>query len=93
MNAYCALTDSFIGCIPIDANDFVDSKDESYDDSIPENERSEECSQYGCENMQASPIPSTEEILNKYAITQKQYEKIQQEIVVVLSFGECGWCV
>lgn len=46
---------------------------------------------YCCGNMQFIPKESTEEVLNKYEITQAEYEQICKELDC-LSFGACGWC-
>ena len=46
---------------------------------------------YCCGNMQFIPKESTVEVLNKYKITQAEYEQICKELDC-LSFGNCGWC-
>ncbi len=46
---------------------------------------------YGCGNMQFIPKKSTTEVLDKYKITQAEYEQICKELDC-LSFGSCSWC-
>lgn len=47
--------------------------------------------EYCCGNMQFIPKESTVEVLNKYKITQAEYEQICKELDC-LSFGFCSWC-
>jgi hypothetical protein len=48
---------------------------------------------YGCGNMIFEGKPSTQFILEKYNISEEEYEKIVRMLEVKLSFGHCGWCV
>ena len=47
---------------------------------------------YGCGNMQFTPKPVTQKVLDKYQITVDDYNKICEELDC-LSFGCCGWCI
>ncbi len=47
----------------------------------------------GCGDLHFTPVPATEEILLKYAITEEEYEAIGKDLEDQLSFGACGWCV
>ena len=47
---------------------------------------------YGCGNMQFTPKPVTQKVLDKYQITVDDYKKICEELDC-LSFGRCYWCV
>ena len=52
-----------------------------------------EAEDYGCGNMQAEIIASTKEILDKYNITEKEFQEIAEKVSEELSFGQCDWCV
>jgi hypothetical protein len=81
-NALCSLSEFTINGIEADWSDFGDK-----DDHDPDN-----AEDYGCGDMRFTPTPPTAEILNKYGITEDQYNTICEELDV-LSFGNCGWCV
>lgn len=48
---------------------------------------------YGCGDMVFESKASTKEVLQKYKITEKEYQYICQKLIEGLSFGGCGWCV
>lgn len=64
-------------------NDFGDKYDHDTE--------SAEC--FGCGDMRFDGEPSTPEILDKYSITQSEYDEIVLELSEKLSFGSCGGCV
>jgi hypothetical protein len=37
--------------------------------------------------------PSTQLILDKYGITEEEYNEVATRLEIDLSFGSCGWCV
>ena len=53
---------------------------------------SENAPDYCCGNMLFETKKSTEEILNKYKITDEEYYEIGEKLEEKLSFGSCGWC-
>jgi hypothetical protein len=81
--ALCGLSLFRINGVEADENDFVDRFDHSPDTAVP----------YGCGNMQADIIKSTDKVLKKYAISKKEYYVIAERVSAELSFGTCGWCV
>ena len=48
---------------------------------------------YACSNMQFTGYQSTPEILEKYKITEDEYQEVVSKLEEGLSFGSCGWCV
>ena len=48
--------------------------------------------EYGCGNMKFIPKPATQEILDKYKISPKEYAEVCEKLDC-LSFGSCGWCI
>lgn len=52
----------------------------------------DEAPDYGCGNMQFIPYPVRNEILEKYEITEDEYNGIVESLVNGLSFGECDLC-
>lgn len=48
---------------------------------------------YACANMQFTRYSPKKEVLDKYGITEAEYEEICDELENKLSFGCCGWCV
>lgn len=81
--ALCELSEFEINKIEAEKEDFVDQYDHS----------PETAEEYGCGDMQADIIPSTKEVLEKYNITENEYQVIAKDIAEKLSFGSCGWCV
>lgn len=82
--ALCSLSSaSHINHKYIDEEDFVDKYDHD----------SANAPEYGCGNMQADVLDSTQEVLAKYGIDEDEYQIIAFEISQALSFGPCGLCV
>lgn len=48
---------------------------------------------YGCGNMCFFPKPPTNEVLEKYNISVKEYTDITNKLESYLSFGRCSRCV
>lgn len=48
---------------------------------------------YGCGDMQFTRIDPTEDVLEKYGITEVEYFNIAEKLEEGLSFGNCGWCI
>lgn len=46
-----------------------------------------------CADMQFDPKPPTEEVLNRYNITEEEYYNICNELECKLCVGSCGWCI
>lgn len=78
---FCYLPIFIINGIQAKEEDFGTQTDIEPDEEYP----------YCCGNMQFIPKESTAEVLNKYEITQAEYEQICKELDC-LSFGSCGWC-
>lgn len=53
----------------------------------------ENAEEYECEDMHFDRKPSTKEVLDKYNITEKEYDTICNELEDKLYVGSCGWCV
>lgn len=81
-NWYCATRFFEINGINASSDDFGYKKD------LDE----ENAEDYCCANMRFIPKPSTQEILDKYGITEMEYKKIANELEQKLSFGCCGLC-
>lgn len=64
---------------------------EDFGDTFDHNERIKE--PYGCGDMHFDPKPSTKEVLDKYHITETEYNTICNELEDKLWVGRCGWCV
>jgi len=79
----CSAAEFKINGIDADVDDFGEKNDEAPELAEP----------YGCGNMQFKGKPSTEEVLKKYEITEKEYQEIVSKLEGGLSFGQCGWCV
>jgi len=52
----------------------------------------ENAGDYCCGNMTFERNPSNKEILNKYNITEEEYQEICGKLEKELSFGDCGRC-
>jgi hypothetical protein len=86
MGSLCSLSytkNNELNGIQIESSDFG----EKYDDE-PHN-----AEDYGCGNMKFFPSPSTDEVLEKYGITEEEYSLVCDQLEDVLSFGGCGWCI
>ena len=81
LSCFCGLKIFEINGIKAYSYDFGTQEDIAPDDAYP----------YCCGDMQFIPKESTPKVLNKYRITQAEYEQICEELDC-LSFGECGWC-
>ena len=79
--AYCYLPIFYINGIVAKEWDFGNHEDIA----------SEEAAPYCCGNMQFLPHECRQEILEKYSITEEEYNQICKELDC-LSFGCCGWC-
>jgi hypothetical protein len=66
-----------------DTGDFGSHHDHDHDNAEP----------YGCGDNRFDGKPSTKEVLEKYGITEGEYDEIVSELERKLSFGKCGWCV
>lgn len=53
----------------------------------------ENAEHYGCGDMRFEPQSPTKEVLDKYNITEEEYNKICDELEDKLCVGSCGWCV
>ena len=66
----------------------------NYEDFGTKEDRSPETAEeYGCGNMRFISFPSTLEVLQKYSITEKDYQDVCEILEDKLSFRECGWCI
>lgn len=66
-----------------DQDDFGDMHDHDAESAEP----------YACADMHFDPKPPTEEVLNRYNITEEEYYNICNELECKLCVGSCGWCV
>lgn len=48
---------------------------------------------YSCADMQFDPRSSIKEVLDKYNITEEEYNKICDELEDKLFVGRCGYCI
>lgn len=53
----------------------------------------ESAEEYECDDMHFDRRPPTKEVLDKYNITEKEYDTICDELEDKLCVGSCGWCV
>ena len=53
----------------------------------------ENAEDYACGDMRFTGNPSTPEILDKYKITEEEYQEVVSKLEDGLSFGCCGLCV
>jgi hypothetical protein len=68
--------------VDADSGDFGDQEDQGSDDA----------EDYCCGNMVFERKPSTPETLEKYSISEEDYQHIAEKLEGKLSWGECGWC-
>ncbi len=66
-----------------DQDDFGDMYDSDAERAEP----------YACGDVLFNPMPPTKEVLDKYNITEKEYDIIFNELKGKLHVGSCGWCV
>lgn len=64
-------------------NDFGDMYDHDTESAEP----------YACADMHFDSKPPTKEVLDKYNITEKEYDIICDELEDKLWVGRCGWCI
>lgn len=64
---------------------------EDFGDKVDCDEKAAE--PYGCGDMRFLKRPAQPRILDKYHITETEYESICDELEKALSFGKCGWCI
>ena len=81
--ALCSTSTFEINGVSADSYDFG----EQYD-HIREN-----AEDYACSDMRFERKASTDEVLEKYKITEAEYQEIAEKLEDGLSFGCCGWCV
>lgn len=81
-DALCETSVFTINGIRADNDDFGSKCDEG----------AEYADDYCCGNMQFTPKPATQNILDKYKITVSEYNEIAEKLNEGLSFGSCGWC-
>lgn len=80
---FCCISSGTINGVGIEEKDFGSHEDKAPDKAEP----------YGCGDMQFERVQSTKEVLDKYSITEEEYEQICDKLQDGLSFGYCGWCV
>ena len=80
--ALCALEEFVVNGIEARESDFGE-----HHDTEPN-----KADDYCCGNMQFSPKPATQKILDKYNINVDEYNEICEKLDEQLSFGSCGWC-
>jgi len=83
MGALCALENFTVNDVEADYSDFVEKYDHDYDNA----------EDYGCGDMRCDILDSTNDVLEKYGITEEEYQEIAEKVSVELNFGCCGWCV
>ena len=83
MGSLCELDEFIINEIGADYQDFGDKQDESPDTA----------EEYGCGDMRFTKKDCSKDILNKYKISEEEYNEICEKLREELSFGDCGWCV
>lgn len=77
------------GCI----NLFVKDKDADIDDfGEMKDLNPDNAPDYGCGDRGFAPAPATPEVLEKYGITEDEYNKICECLVDNLHVGYCGLC-
>lgn len=79
---YCCTTTFIINGIEAYSWDFGDKFDDD-----PYN-----APEYGCGNMKFHPYEPIPEIMEKYNITEKEWNEICDKLDKGLSFGGCAWC-
>lgn len=82
-SALCSTSKFVINGIDASAWEFGDSFDDDPDNA----------EEYGCGNRVFKGYPPRREILDKYGISEGEYNEIVDKLESGLSFGSCGWCV
>jgi hypothetical protein len=81
--SYCAMDELTINGIQGDPDDFGTQRDAS----------PETAEEYGCGDMTFFPKESTVQVLEKYNISECEYQQIASILADKLSFGRCGMCI
>ena len=72
----------------------INGVDAYYEDFGEKYDRdSKNAEDYSCGNMRFTGNPSTPEILDKYKITEEEYQEVVSKLEEGLSFGCCNCCV
>jgi hypothetical protein len=79
----CSTATFSINGVKASASDFGSS----YDKAPKEGEK------YGCGNRVFRKSNSSQDILDKYSVTEQEYNQIADSLESKLSFGRCSWCV
>jgi hypothetical protein len=81
--ALCCTSKFEINGIAADSDDFGDQGDHDQ----------ENAEDYACGDMRFERKASTADVLDKYKITEDEYQEIAEKLEDGLSFGCCDWCV
>lgn len=81
--ALCSTSEFEINGVAADSDDFGEQYDHDQ----------ENAEDYACGDMRFERKASTTEVLDKYKITESEYQEIAEKLEDGLSFGCCGWCV
>ena len=81
-DCYCYLKEFVVNGIEADEEDFGRHYDHDTDGA----------EDYCCGNMQFDPNPCSDEVLQKYGITEDEYHEVCDLLYDKLSWGCCGWC-
>ena len=79
---YCGIKKFKINGIDAYWDDFGEKYDRAPESAEP----------YGCGNMRFTRIDPTPEVLQKYSITESEYDSICYDLECGLSFGNCELC-
>lgn len=80
---HCSTSEFIINDVVANSDDFGVQRDINSDNAEP----------YGCGDMNFLKIKPTKEVLEKYHISEVEYNEIASRLEEELSFGVCGWCV
>jgi hypothetical protein len=81
--ALCSTSVFKINDIDADYSDFGSKWDQAPEDA----------QEYGCGDMRFEKDSPSKEVLDKYKITEGEFDEIAEKLEDGLSFGSCGWCV
>ena len=79
---FCSVDNFMINAIQAIPEDFGEQYDRAPESAEP----------YGCGKMKFTRIDSTPEVLQKYNITDSEYESICDDLEIGLSSGNCVAC-
>jgi hypothetical protein len=85
--ALCAAKEFTINGVEAEASDFGSGEDTAPIVS------DDPWDSYCCGNMEFISVDSTKEVLDKYKITESEYDEVCDKLSSGLSFGSCGWCL